>query len=333
MYLPHMKGTHVVRRFFLLFIAIALFPLAGLCETGAQRLSTLDIISQRDPRLADEPYYYQDMMFRIGGCKPASIANGLVALLGDAQTDVPQLLIELRDGLKAIPGDKKSGIDILKLPTFLSKPRDSAVTVKELLKGVSSIIYLDSRTGNVTPAYFLTKHLSSPDAHPLFIREFTTQKNWHWMLDLAARLCEMGHPDARFVLSAASAGTDETDAPLRSGKGGHYVTLYFQAEEFHRDGTMYLLDSLPRALPGDVYGFFEHYPSQYPFTTRRTDPFGKTYDATRIIDTVLQFTLKPSEREKLSSLNPNSAAWTALRQKQVETLTLYVKSTFMLYIP
>lgn len=324
-----------MRRFILFFLIVTLFPFVCLGETGAQRLAELDIISQREERFTDERFYYQDMLFRIAGCKPASVTNALVSLLGNAQTNAPELLLEVRDGLTAAPWDKKAGIEMHLLQSFLSEPDASAVELKKLLRPVTSIIHLDARKDSVAPAYFLSRYAAAPGAHPLFIREFATQGNWYWLIDLAAKLCERGHPDARFVLFVASVGTDATDAPLRSGKGGHYVTIYFQAEEFHQDGTMYLLDSLPRALPGDVSGFFEHYPSQYPFTTRRTDPFGNTYDATRITDPVIQFTLKPAELERLHSLDGarSSATRAALREKQAETLVLYVKSWFMLYIP
>lgn len=329
-----MKGNPIVRRFILILLIAMLLPGVCLGETGAQRLAGLDIISQREERFTDKRFYYQDMLFRIAGCKPASVTNALVGLLGDQNTNVPELLLEVRDGLTAAPWDKKAGIEMHTLPACLNAPDSSALELRRLLQPVTSIIYLDSRADNVTPSYILQQALSAPEAHPLFIREMTVQDNWHWLIDLAAKLCQTGHPDARFVLSAASAGTDTTDAPLRSGKGGHYVTIYFHAGEFHQDGTMYLLDSLPRALPGDVYGAQEHYPSRYAFTTKRSDPFGNTYDATRIADTVLQFTLKPAELDKLHRLGAApSAARSALRQQQAETLVLYVKAYFMLYIP
>lgn len=323
-----------MRRFILFFIILALLPHICLGETGAERLSTLDIISQREERFTDERFYYQDMYFRIAGCKPASLTNALVALLGNAGTNTPELLLEVRDGLNPAPWNEKSGIAMYLLHPYLCNPADSAVELRKLLRPVTNIIYLDSRSGSVTPIHILSQALSDPGVHPLFIREMAVQSNWHWLIDIAAKLCELDHPDARFVLCAASVGTDTTDGPLRSGAGGHYVTIYFRADEFYQEGTMYLLDSLPRALPGDVYGTFEHYPSRYPFTTKwRKDAFDATYDATRIIDPVLQFTLKPAELTQLNSLALDSPARAAQLAKKAETLILYDKAWFMLYIP
>ena len=323
-----------MRRFILLLLLTLFLPHAAFCETGADRLAMLDIISQREERLADERFYYQDMYFRIAGCKPASVTNALVALLGDARTNTPELLLEVRDGLNPAPWNEKSGIAMYLLHPCLSSPVDSAVELRKLLRPVTSIIYLDSRTGSVEPAHILSGVLSTPDTHPLFIRELAPDTNWHWLVTLAEELCRYGHPDARFVLCAASVGTDTTDGPLRSGKGGHYVTMYFQADEFYRDGTMYLLDSLPRALPGDVYGTFERYPSRYPFSSGwRIDAFNNTYDATRLTDPVLQFTLKPAELDQLNGFGLNSPARAAQLTKKAETLILYDKAWFMLYIP
>lgn len=322
-----------MRRFILIFLIILLLPSAVFCETGADRLASLDIISQREERFVEKRYFYQDMLFRIAGCKPASVTNALVALLGDARTNTPELLLEVRDGLNPAPWDEKSGIAMYLLHPYLCSPADSAIELRKLLQPVTNIIYLDSRTGSVEPAHILSV-AAAPEVHPLFIREFVPKTNWHWLVALAAELCRCGHPDARFVLCAAGVGTDTTDGPLRSGKGGHYVTLYFQADEFYRNGTMYLLDSLPRALPGDVYGTFEHYPSRYPFSSGwRIDAFNNTYDAARIIDPVLQFTLKPAELAQLNGFGLNTPARAAQLTKKAETLILYDKAWFMLYIP
>ena len=323
-----------MRRFILFFLILTFLPRVSLGETGAERLARLDIISQREERFVEERFYYQDMYFRIAGCKPASITNALVSLLGNAGTNSPELLLEVRDGLNPAPWNEKSGIAMYLLHPYLCDPADSAVELRKLLRPVTSIIYLDSRAGSVTPTHILSQALSDPKARPLLIREMAVQKNWPWLIEVAAKLCELDHPDARFVLCAASVGTDTTDGPLRSGAGGHYVTIYFQADEFYQEGTMYLLDSLPRALPGDIYGTFEHYPSRYPFTTKwRKDAFDATYDATRIIDPVLQFTLKPAELAQLNAFAPNSPARAAQLAKKAETLILYDKAWFMLYIP
>ncbi|MGN1367652.1 MAG: hypothetical protein ACI4WX_02200 [Aristaeellaceae bacterium] len=323
-----------MRRFFLLLLALLLLPVCALCETGAERLAQLDIISQRDPRLQEEKYFYQDMVFRIAGCKPASVTNALVALLGTPETDVPRLLLELRRGLTYDANDKKAAIELWRLPDQLRRPRESAVQLRQMLAPVTSIVLLDAAQKSLLPADLVAAYAADENAHPLFLREMTVDRNWAWLAELSAELCRQGHPDARFVLCAASAGTDESGAPLRSGSSGHYISMYFTAGEFHQDGTMYLLDSLPRALEGDIYGYFEHYPSRYPFVYETRKPFAQHYSATRIIDPVLQFTLNDRELALLHSLSPAGGdARIALQARQCETLTLFMRAYFMLYIP
>lgn len=320
-----------MRRFLLLLLVAALLPVHALCETGAERLATLDIISQRDPRLTDEKYFYMGMLFRIGGCKPSSVTNTLTALLATPDTDVPKLLTELRKGLTY---QEDASIEMFRLETCLNKPRESATELRKMLQQVTSIHFVDAATDDVTPSQLIRKYAPTEDVHPLIIREMTVDKNWSWLLEMAGELCAQGHPDARFALSTASAGTDESDGPFRSGTSGHFITIYFQAEEFHKEGTFYLLDSLPRAMEGDIYGYFEHYPSRYPFLVDKHRAFGKTYDATRIIDTVLQFKLNEAERARLDSIAPsNSEARTAVRLEQIKALILYGRAHFMLYIP
>ncbi len=250
-----------MHRFLLLLLILVLLPIPTLGETGADRLSTLDIISQRDPRLMDEKYYYMGMYFRIGGCKPASIINALVSLLGTPETDVLHLVREIRKGLTY---EETASIELFRLENCLKNPRTSATELRKMLQQVTSIEFLDAAKDDLTPSRLIARIAPTPADHPLVVREMITENNWEWLLEMAAELCRQGHPDARFVLSTASAGTDDSDAPFRSGTSGHYITLYFQAKEFHTEGTFYLLDSLPRALEGDIYGYFEHYPSRYP---------------------------------------------------------------------
>lgn len=323
-----------MRRFIVFLLILAVLPLGAWGESGAQRLEKLDILSQRDPRLQEEKYYYQDMYFRIGGCKPASVTNALLALLGDEDTDAPQLLLELKRGLVYSSQDKKATIDIYRLPGYLRNPRKEAAEVKGMLKNVSAIVTLDAREDNVSPAMIASQMISDDCPHPLIIREINLEQNWQWLVELSAQLCKWGYPDARLAFCAAGVGTEDTSAPLRSGSSGHYVAMYFQAEEFYREGTLYLLDSLPRAMEGDIYGLFEQYPSQYAFVAEKWHPFNEIYDATRITDPVLQFSLKPAVLQELSSTDAkNDTARKAMLRKQAEGLNLFGYVYFMLYIP
>lgn len=319
-----------MRRFLLLLLIIALLPLPALCESGADRLANLPILSQRDPRLMDDEYHYMGMYFRIGGCKPASVINSLIALLGTSDTDELHLVKEIRKGM-AFQSD--SSIDMFRMKDWLTNPRESATELRTMLRQVTRIEFIDAARQDVTPRTVISRSVPNADDHPLIIREMAVETNWEWVIDMAAELCRQGHPDARFVLSTVGAGTDETNAPFRYGNSGHYITLYFQAEEFHQEGTFYLLDSVPRALEGDIHGYFEHYPTRYAFVSEYFRDFSKLYTAARITDPVLQFRLREDAQTKLSGLTSGTPAWKQLRLSQMKPVIVYDKAYFMLYIP
>lgn len=314
-----------MRRMFIFLVILTLLPLAALCETGAQRLQALDILSQRDERLTKDEYFYRGMTFSIAGCLPACIANALLGLLGTPETDAPALLQEVMQNCSTKPNSASRVVSPNLLPGSLSVPREDSVQLHTLLASTTGVIDLSG--SKLTPAELLARCFPTSEDHPLVIREMPISDNWSWLLELTGELCRQGHADARFALCAAGAGTDNTDAPFASGASGHYITLYFTAGEFYEEGTFYLLDSLPRALPGDIYGLEGHYPARYPFTLGR-HPFSTVYDATRLTDPVMMFTLTEDARALRAAENS-----TTLRRKQAEAIELYGYPYFMLYIP
>ena len=316
---------------YIILLLVLLLPCSALCETGADRLAQLDIIDQREERLQGERYFYKDMFFRIAGCKPASVTNALVALLGSSDTLTPELLVELRNGLRYDRSDKTSSIDLQRLPGYLQSPRDTATELLTLLRPVTAIAHLSRDVLTQEPSALLRQYLPSESAHPLLIREIHFPDSWPWMIDMAAALCELGHPDARFALCTTGVGTSDTDGPFNLGLSGHYASLYFQAEELCRDGTFYLLDSYPRALKGEIHGYYEHYPAHYPFVDRPRSPFSNTYTPTRISDTVIRFDPLPKELELLHSATGSERTTQLLRH--CSTMVLFSNPYCMIYIP
>lgn len=320
-----------MHRIFPLLLILLFLPCPGFCETGAERLAQLDIISQYDNRLQDERYYYKNMFFRIAGCKPASVTNALVALLGTPETATPEVTVEIRNGLVYDRSNKEASIDLHRLPDYLRNPRDTATELRTMLQSVTSISFLSAEMTLQTPEALLNQFLPTEDSHPLLISKFYYSSGWSWLADMAAALCEAGHPDARFVLCAAGVGTVDTDGPFNLGQSGHYATIYFQADEFYHNGTFYLLDSYPRALAGEIYGYREHYPIRYPFVEKPKSAFSNTYAPTRVSDTVVQFDLLPPELELLHAAKGDDHARQLL--KQCTTAILFSEPYYMLYIP
>ena len=320
-----------MRRYMLLLLILLILPLSTRGENAADRLTQLDIISQYDTRLQDERYYYKNMYFRIAGCLPASVTNAVASLLATPDTNVPELMLELRNGMLYDRSNKEASVELSRLPDYLRAPRESAAELRNLLQKVSAISYLSQDMCAQDPSVLLQQFLTTEEAHPLLIRYFYITDSWPWLINMAGALCELGHPDARFVLCSVGVGTVDTNGPFHLGQSGHYATLYFQADEFYNKGTFYLLDSYPRALHDEIYGFREVYPSRYPFIEKSKHRFNDYYTPTRISDTVIQFDLLPKELEFFHTTEGIDRTVQLLRC--ISPVTLFSNPYYMLYIP
>lgn len=320
-----------MRRYLLFFLILLLLPSPALGESAADRLAQLDIISQYDERLQVERYYYKNMYFRIAGCKPASVANAVAALLATPDTNGPELMLELRNGMVYDRNNKEASVELTRMTDYLRAPRESAKELRTLLQQVTAISYISQDMTAQGSASLIQQFIPNEEAHPLLIRYFYMPDTWPWLIDMAGALCELGLTDARFALCCVGVGTSDTDGPFNLGQSGHYATLYFQADEFYNNGTFYLLDSYPRALSGEIYGFREVYPSRYPFIERSKLRFNEYYAPTRISDTVIQFNLLPKELELLHATEGVDRSAHLLRC--INPIKLFSNPYYMLYIP
>lgn len=320
-----------MRRMFIFLVILTLLPLAALCETGAQRLASLDIIDQRDERLQEWPHDYHLQPFRSAGCLPASTVNGVTALLGTPETDVPTLLLELMTAL--IPEGESDTIVLDYLYYTAKGPRKSAVELQKLVEPVTYFHHSDSSNGALDVTTSLSPFDFDDNAHPLLFRRLHPQTNWHWIAEVASYLTQHGHPDARIALIGVSVGNLASDAPLRCSNNGHYATLYMTAEEFHQDSTVYLLDSWPRALEGESYGAGQRYHTYYMFIQEPETTFSQFYEASHVTDTVLRMGLKPAMLEKLHALDSSDPARLELQQQLGEVIQTFSRALCVIYLP
>ena len=240
-------------------------------------------------------------------------------------------MLELCNGMLFDSSKKENSIELNLLPDYLRAPRESATELRALLQKVSAIFYLSQDMCAQDPSALLQQFLTTDEAHPLLIRYFYLADNWSWLINMAGALCNLGYPDARFVLCSVGVGTVDTDAPFHLGQRGHYTSLYFQADEFYNNCTFYMLDSYPRALYGEAYGIHEQYPSRYPFIEKSKHQFNDYYTPTRISDTVIQFDLFPKELEFLHTTEGIDRTVQLLRC--ISPVTLFSNPYYMLYIP
>lgn len=314
----------------ILLSALFLFS-SALAASDTERLAQLDMIAQADQRYQTYQYAYQKQAFRESGCLPSSAVNALLALLGTPETNVPDLLLQMLSALRA--GDINADVDLAYLHYAMNRPRSSAHELKQLIAPTTSIDFYDCANGIISPRQLLTSHISSDSDHPLLIARCGSETIWHWLAEIAAYLCENGHPDARIALCGASVGTPESNGPLHASQYGHFVAFYMNAEEFHLNNTVYLLDSSPRALAGEPVGEWTPFLSTYPFITEDHATFNRHYTPSRVSNTVIQFNLKEDKLIQLHGLADPSAARINLQQQYASSFKLCGGLYMLLYLP
>jgi hypothetical protein len=99
-----------------------------------------------------------------------------------------------------------------------------------------------------------------------------------------------------------------------------------------QDGSVYILDSLPRALPGETSDDGGIYRARYPFGEQNQDNhFNTHYEAARISPCVIRLTLREDFRDTLYS--DTTADQLALRTDYMKSFTLYGASSTMVTLP
>lgn len=301
----------------------------ALAETPAERLAQLDFIIQADERIQDEEFYYYDAPFWVAGCLPSSATNGMLAVLGTPDMDSIRLLKQFLNGLRH--EEHGPAVELSYLYYITKSPRSAAYEMQALVAPVTRFYSYDSVKGISDRAVLLGTNAS--DSHPLSFVRMTLSQRWQWIAETAAYLRDSGHPDARIALCGVSVGTTESLAPLRCGYYGHYVSFYLEAGEFAENGTLYMMDSYPRALADEASGEGTPYEVDYPFSAEPSQPLNHYFSATRITDTVVQFTLRDKWLTALQALPGASAERAELLRECCESITTFGKAYLVLYIP
>ena len=128
------------------------------------------------------------------------------------------------------------------------------------------------------------------------------QNEWDYIIEIVNTLYKYRKYDTNLIFAHIAGGTITTDAPFRSGKAGHYMTFTINVKDFYENGTIYLLDSLPRALENEKIGEGTRYKTYYDFVSDKKTfkEFNNVYNVTRVSDNVLKIELT---EEKLSTIH------------------------------
>ena len=252
----------------------------------------LAVMSQRDE--AFEHVAYNGGQLQLRGCLPVSMANSVIAALGVTDRETAIGMVKETAELLVFPKSRGKGrVELKYLPPLMSPEERAAQAedypfmartmggypgeIRMLEDGLSAEILAEQMEGMQRPGMLVGRLAVYPD--------------WTEMIRVMEQLDAMGLGDARILISHASAGTESSGAPLRSGENGHYLTLLLTVRTFLEEGRVYVLDSLPRALAGEESGYTKVLRRPYPFSQDHT-AFRKTFDAGRISPTVIRLSLK-----------------------------------------
>lgn len=293
-----------------------------LTDPVDQYVQSLAIMAQRDDPFYAVPYNKGYLNGR--GCQPISMANGIIAAFGVTNYDTGvQIVLESAELLVPAGQRKRSPV----LPELLPSTIDPAALAGNeeypvMAKTVCAYPGVINATSDVLDADEAIALLTAQQTPAIVSFRMSVYPSWEDAVRMIFAMHDMGHDDATICITRAGGGKDSYGTPFASGKTGHYLSALIHVGRFMQDGSIYILDSLPRAIPGETSNDGGVYRARYPFGEQRdTKHFNQMYAPARIQPCVIRLTLREAP---LSTLTGETT------QEQLELRTSYLKS-FTLY--
>lgn len=293
-----------------------------LVDPVDQQVQRLHVVSQRDEALDGMEYNGGYMLGR--GCQPASIANAVIASFGIENEQDAIGVIRETTSLLVMPHQQGKGrIELPRMPLLLDI-RQRAEQTEDYPYLAASIGAYEGKTAFIEEQIdmeMLRAFIEETDGAFVLASRMTVHPDWTALLEIIDLLHKAGMDDAMVCLANVGVGTEESRAPLRLGDNGHYLTVLFHVGTFMQEGRMYVLDSLPRALKGEEWGYTVTLRRPYAFTME-TSEFSRAFDALRIRETVIRLTLKDKALWMESDIEQKA--------KTLNTLLLYGPGVLMI---
>lgn len=338
-----MIGGKTMRRCFLCALLVLLCmvpcvkaedPLRPALEDPVDRMvQRLSVMSQQDEAIGHVAY--NTATFYQRGCMPVSIANGVIAAFGvtDRETAIG-LVLETADVLISGGLRSKKAADPGRIPQLVDPVQRAAEkeAYPNLAKSVGA--YPGSVLVNMKQLSVedVLQSLEGTQRPLMLVGRMSVYPDWTPAMQILTTLHEMGLDDATLTLACLGAGTESTDAPLRSSKFGHYLTVMFHVGSFMESGTVYVLDSLPRAIGEEPFSRETELHTQYVFAAQYpTSAFNRNFTAARISPTVIRLSLTQDALKTLRE-EPKETVF-AQRKKLFRPLILFGPSVMLLSLP
>jgi len=306
--------------------------LPELSDPVDQKIQQLAIMYQRDDPFFGVPYNKDYLNGR--GCQPISMANGLIAAFGLTDYDTAAALTLEAAKALVLPEQRKNGpVHSAMLPVVLDPGSYTSETrypvLKDTICSYPGTIHATADTLNADEAIPMITGSAAPGLLSFCL---SVNPSWEDAIRIVFALYDMGMSDAQLIITRAGAGKEKYGTPFASGKNGHYISALIHVGKFMKDGSVYILDSLPRALPGETSEDGGIYRARYPFGEQNAENhFNQHYEAARISPCVIRLTLREDKREALYS--DTTADQLALRTDYMKSFTLYGAASVMVTLP
>ena len=303
-------------------------------DSPAVRLQELQIISQRDPRFAGRDYRYIDKQsFEKNGCGPAALHNGLAVTLGiEDPEESGQILLELMRMLAVKHDPVQNRINYDNTLRLIDADAAAYPALARLMENCAHRAAVTKVTADR-----IMKTVNAEGDDLFLVGRITLSEKMEEIVKLADALCEAGHEDAVIAVAAVSAGMSDSRTPFGLGDNGHYITWMILAGEFRENGTIYVLDSFPRAIRGEKLN--DLYSTRYYFAANDIlTQFRVNYNVTRVSPTVLMCTLREDAAAELAALKEaagtkkGAAAYLKARVKYAGIVKTYGTGTLMVRV-
>lgn len=336
-----MFRRHFLRALALLTTLLLCACSCALCEEDGypalsdpvdQHMQRLAIMSQRDPVFFGVPYNKDYLNGR--GCQPISMANGIIAAFGVTDYDAGVQIV-LESSRLLVPDEKRLRAPVLPelLPPALN-PETYAGSDRYPVMAETICAY-PGRISATLDILSAEEAAALAEAHPapaVLSFRMSVYPSWEEAVRLLFALHDMGMDDAMLCLTRMGAGKESYGTPFASGKSGHYISALIHVGKFMQDGSIYILDSLPRAILGESSDNGGIFRGRYPFAEQReTKHFNRHYEAARIQPSVIRLTLKEDVRAALTGETTEEQL--ALRTDYLKSFTLYGTGSLLLTLP
>ncbi len=292
-------------------------------------------ISQRDLRYNTDEYRFFGDRFVINGCGPASVVNGMNVAFGiEDQELTDRILLEIMVLNAGLVKPEKTNITFTHMDRLVQEVCDSYPALTEMKARVDEVRWVEKSLTKKS----IMKAVNSAAGSAVIMGRINLSQGWLEIIDTADELNAMGLGDAVFTVTRMSAGTETTATPFCMGENGHFITVCIQVREFIEQGTIYVIDSYPRAVRGESLN--EIYDKRYYFAANnKLTAFRTNYDAWHLSPTIVKCSPKESVKAEMKALRAEAGksankarTYRNFRRRLASRISTYGSGTLFLRI-